>query len=56
MYNLSSRIPLIIPQLVRGPFAWLGTAWMGPCPWTAGACQGQHGKYKWHTELETDVV
>ena len=41
--------------LVRGAYAWLGTAWMGPCPWTAGACQGQHGKYKWHKELEAQV-
>ena len=27
--------------LVRGAYAFLGTAWMGPCPWTAGDCQGQ---------------
>jgi hypothetical protein len=41
--------------LVRGAYAWIGTAWMGPCPWTAGECQHQHGKYQWHTELESNV-
>ena len=44
---------LLLAAVVGGARAPL--PWMGPCPRTAGECQHQHGKYQWHTELESNV-